>query len=123
MGDFYDHRASGYGSRGDERGNRVLPETTETEHADPNFEPTPFYWVPEKEVLGSIKHNSWDRDWLFGFKNVTAPTNQRTFICNILPAWGVGNSMPLLLPTAEQAKHKSHCLVANLSALPFDYVA
>ena len=123
MGDFYDHRASGYGARGDERGNRVLPETTDAEHSDPSFEPEPFYWVLQREVTGRLKQANWEKNWLFGFKNVTAPTNQRTFICNIFPNWGVGNSMPLLLPLDKSACGKEHCLIANLSSLPFDFVA
>ncbi len=123
MGDFFDHRASGYGSRGDERGNRVLPETSELEHSDPDFEPEPFYWVPKEEVSGRLNQNSLKSDWLFGFKNVTAPTNQRTFICNVFPEWGVGNSMPLLLPMEPTAQAKRHCLIANMSSIPFDFVA
>jgi hypothetical protein len=45
---FYDHRAASYASRGDDRGFRVLPSTSTEEHAQPNFEPEPFYWVSER---------------------------------------------------------------------------
>ena len=46
MGSFFDHRAAGYNQRGDERGYRVLPETTLEEHQNTKFEPAPYYWLP-----------------------------------------------------------------------------
>ena len=50
----FDHRASSYHSRGDERGNRVLPPTSKAEHLDPKFEVEPFYWVPSVEVAARL---------------------------------------------------------------------
>jgi hypothetical protein len=120
MGDFYDHRAAGYGERGDERGHRVLPETKLQQHQSPSFEPVPYYWVPLAEVVERISSFKWSRSWLLGFKNVTSPTNERTFICNAIPLWGVGNSMPILLPQAEGTIAG---FLANLSSIVFDYFA
>jgi hypothetical protein len=120
MGDFYDHRAAGYDARGDERGYRVLPETSLIEHSNPAFDPSPFSWVPAEEVDHRLLAAGWTREWLLGFKNVTSPTNERTFIGNVLPRWGVGNSLPILLPSHTQAVEG---LVANISGITFDYVA
>jgi len=123
MGDFFNHRASGYNSRGDERGYRVLPETTQAEYADPNFDPDPYYWVAKGEVEASLGNIGWTRDWMFGFKLVTSPTNERTFFCNPLPRWGAGNSMCLLLPLQYQKSQLVSGLIANCSSLPFDFIA
>jgi hypothetical protein len=123
MGDFYDHRSASYGDRGDERGYRVLPETPLQQHEHPGFEPVPFYWVPSTEAYDRLLAVGWQRGWLLGFKNVTAPTNERTFICNILPRWGVGNSMPILLPAANIIPSTVTGLVSLLSSIVFDYFA
>ncbi|WP_445376431.1 Eco57I restriction-modification methylase domain-containing protein [Niveispirillum fermenti] len=117
---FYDHRSSGYGSRGDDRGYRVLPETTLEEHQDPEFEPEPFYWVLESEVLERLRQKSWKRSWLFGFRDITSATNERTFIATIFPIVGVGNNLPILMPS-ETVMSKVVGLVANLHSVVFDY--
>jgi hypothetical protein len=117
---FYDHRSSGYGSRGDDRGYRVLPETTLEEHQDPEFEPEPFYWVLESEVVERLRQKSWKRSWLFGFRDITSATNERTFIATIFPIVGVGNNLPILMPS-ETVMSKVVGLVANLHSVVFDY--
>lgn len=122
MGDFYDHRASGYDERGDDRGYRVLPDTSISQHMDPAYEPSPFYWVPQEEVIQRLQVY-WKRTRLLGFKNITSPTNERTFICNLLPRWGVGNSMTLLLPNEDMKANLVATLVGNVSSVGFDYFA
>ena len=42
---FFNHRAASYAERGDARGYRVLPETTEEQYSSPTYEVAPFYWV------------------------------------------------------------------------------
>jgi hypothetical protein len=122
MGYFFDHRAAGYDQRLDTRGFRVLPETATEEHKNIDFDPSPYYWVPEQEVAARLP-TEWTHRWLWGFKNVTSPTNERTVITNLLPLYGVGHSMPCVfvassLPTAHAA-----CLYANWCSLVLDYVA
>lgn len=117
---FYDHRSSGYGSRGDDRGYRVLPETTLEQHQDPEFEPEPFYWVMESEVLARLQQKGWKRDWLLGFRDITSATNERTFIATVFPIVGVGNNLPILMPS-ENLMPKVVGLVANLHSVVFDY--
>jgi hypothetical protein len=119
---FYDHRAAGYGSRGDDRGYRVLPETPVCDHARPEFELVPFYWVNEVEVLGRLRKMDFKQQWTIGLRDITASTNERTVVCTLIPAWGVGNSLPLLLP-AEQVVSVVPGLLATLSSLTLDFVA
>jgi hypothetical protein len=38
------------------------------------------------------------QSWLIGFKDVTAPTNVRTMIAAAIPASGVGNTLPVIMP-------------------------
>jgi hypothetical protein len=119
---LYDHRSSGYGSRGDDRGFRVLPETTLEEHQDPNFEPEPFYWVPQTEVLSRLKQKGWERRWLIGFRDITSATTERTFIATIFPMVGAGNNLPLLFPSGAVLPQVAG-LAANLHSIVFDYFA
>lgn len=123
MGDFYDHRAAGYDSRGDERGYRVLPDTNEEDHKNPDYEPLPYYWVPYDEFDKAIP-KSKSSDWFIGFKLVTSPTNERTFVSYPLPAWGCGNSLPIIFPDQNlQGRGAIAGLIAQISSLPFDFVA
>jgi hypothetical protein len=122
MGGLYDHRASGYDGRGDDRGYRVLPDTSISQHKNPAYEPSPFYWVPEEEIIQRLQQYS-KRGWLLSFKDITSPINERTFICNLLPRWGVGNNMPLLLPDENIKTTLVATLVGNVSSIGFDYFA
>ena len=121
MATIFDHRVSGYGSRGDERGFRVLPETTEQEHSDPDFEPEPFYWVPEAEVARMLSTKNWKSGWLLGWRDVTSPTTERTLITTIIPVSGVGHKMPLIFP--QTSVQLACALYGNLACLVVDYAA
>jgi hypothetical protein len=124
MASFYDHRAGSYESRGDDRGYRVLPETTLAQHLDPFFEAEPYYWVPEKEVEARLATQGWNRGWLTGWKDITSPTNERTMITCVVPRSGVGNKIPLLFPkTVDQEPRLVSVLVSCLCSLVLDFVA
>ena len=120
MVDFYDHRAASYESRGAERGYRVLPDTTLEQHRSPLYEPLPFYWVREDDVR-ERSPVYWKSGWLFGFKDITSATNERTFVCCLLPYVGVGNKIPLVF--SKLGAELIACLVANLSSIPLDFIA
>ncbi|ABY28696.1 Eco57I restriction-modification methylase domain-containing protein [Methylorubrum extorquens] len=119
MLNFFDHRFGSYDNRGDERGYRVLPPTTADLYADPNFEPSAYYLVPETEVEARLAF--WNRDWLIAFKDVTAATNERTTIFSFLPRTAVGHSAPLLF--TSHSPQLATALVANLNSLIVDYCA
>lgn len=59
---------------------------------DGQFTAQPNYWV-------SSTHENIPRSakYFFGFKNVTASTNSRTFVGCTIPLAGVGHSMPVVL--------------------------
>jgi hypothetical protein len=116
---FFDHRASSYSK--DERGYRVLPSTSPENHASSAYEVEPFYWVTDHDVTERLASKNWTKRWLIGWRDITHATNERTLIPTLIPRWGVGNSMPLLLPEKGDAPRVCG-LVANLSALCSDFV-
>jgi hypothetical protein len=118
---FFDHRAAGYGQRGDDRGNRVLPETSLAERQDPNFDPEPFYWVPDEEVQARLASKNWEKKWLIGWRDITASTNERTLVCSLIPAVGNGNKFLLIFPRCSD--FLAACLYANLASLCTDFIA
>jgi hypothetical protein len=120
MVNFFDHRFAGYGARGDDRGYRVLPETTPEEHAAPHFEPEPFYWVRQEDLDQRLGART-TAGWLLGWKDVTSATNERTAIFSIIPRVAVGHTMPLMFSTLSPALVAA--LFGNLNALTLDYVA
>ena len=83
-------------------------------HADPGWLPEPQYWVPS-DACG------WTSEtWVLGFKEITAPTNVRTFIAAILPAVGFGNKVPIFRP--QTPIRNEWLLAANFNAAIFDFV-
>ena len=115
----YDHRASSYHSRGDERGNRVLPPTSEAEHADARFEIEPFYWVSNEEVSTRLGERASDRNFLFGWRDVTTAIAERTMVPCVVPKCGTGDTFLLLF--TENSPQLFACMYANWASLSFDY--
>ena len=61
-------------------------------HSDPN-------WLPRAPLLAVAEAEcGWPSsfDWILGFKEITAPTNARTFIAALLPTVAFGNKVPIL---------------------------
>ena len=106
----YDHRWATYNPDGTTR------DMTLAEHDDPAALPLPRYWVDEREVTSRLA-GKWKHDWLLGFRNITNTTNERTVIAAMIPAAGVGNSMPVLFAGA-----RPHLLAGLLSSFAVDYV-
>ena len=119
MINFYDHRAGTYGSRGDDRGYRILPSPSLNEYQNPNYTAVPFYWISAQLVDERL--SNWKRGWLLAFKDVTAATNERTVISTVIPKSGVGHTAPLIFPSV--APKLVSVLLANINCLVLDYVA
>ncbi|WP_416770635.1 Eco57I restriction-modification methylase domain-containing protein [Pseudomonas sp. RHF3.3-3] len=119
MINFYDHRAGTYGSRGSERGYRVLPNPTLDEYQDPSYLSVPFYWISEHVVDERL--DDWSHSWLLAFKDVTAATNERTVISTIIPRSGAGHTAPLIF--SSETPRLVSVLLANLNCMVLDYVA
>ncbi len=61
--------------------------------------------------------------WLMGWRGITNATNERSVIGSVMPLSGVGNSCHLLISEIRNQPQKIAALVANISALVFDFVA
>lgn len=96
-------------------------ETSLVQHQNPEFGALPRWWVEEGVVAAATEGRS--RDWLFGYKDITSPTNERTMIASILPWVAVANSAPLLFPGENIDPRPECCLLGNLNSIVYDYVA
>lgn len=92
------------------------PETlTYEDHINPLRLPYPRYYINENEV----QKKSSER-WIIGFKDVTAPTNFRTFLSTILCDVGLNHKVPYIV--FDEPKCNRKVLFAGLiSTLAFDY--
>ncbi|AEK59699.1 conserved hypothetical protein (plasmid) [Acidithiobacillus caldus SM-1] len=113
----FDHRWATYTHDDNSR------DVTLAEHRDPGFAATPRYWVDASEVEQRLADKAWTRGWLMGWRDITNATNERTVIAAAVPRVGVGNQMPLMLFAERDNPQKYATLLANLSALVFDFVA
>ena len=112
----FDHRAASVVVNPENLHRPALPEpATIEQHQDPAWLPTHLYWVPASECEWPPGLN-----WVLGFKEITAPTNSRTFIATLMPAVGFGNKIPILKPETT-ARHE-WLLAANSNAMVFDFV-
>ena len=111
----FDHRAASIVVNPDNQHRPAQPvPATDRQHEDPAWLPAPQYWVATSECGWSSKSG-----WVLGFKEITAPTNVRTFIAALLPAVGFGNKVPILKP--ETADRTEWLLAANFNATIFDF--
>ena len=112
----FDHRAASIVINPDNRHRPAYPNaTTDEKHQDPNFTPTPQFWIL-----------AIDRDHLdipvLAFRDVTNPTDHRTFEACYIPYQYAGNTLPLLLE--EDGSHSAIALLCgNLNAIVLDYVS
>jgi len=113
----FDHRWASYTAEGDSR------DVTLREKQDPAFRVTPRYWVDRAEVEQRLQDKGWSRGWLMGWRDICRSTDERTVIASVVPRVGVGNQLPLMLFEERQQGQRFAALLANLSALVFDFVA
>jgi hypothetical protein len=124
MAQAFDHRAASVSVNLQNRHRPAQPEpATRAQHQDPAWLPEPQYWVEASRCGWSP-----DETWVLGFKEITSPTNERTFVAALFPAAAFGNKIPLLRPRAYpsplagEGRH-AHLLCANLNSIIFDFVA
>ncbi|WP_339616057.1 N-6 DNA methylase [uncultured Gilvimarinus sp.] len=78
------------------------------------------------------QQNLWQQIWpllearrpkyLLGWRDICRSTDERTVIAGVIPFSGVGNNMPLILFNKFNAINAA-LLQANLTSLPFDFIA
>jgi len=138
---IFDHRAAAVVENPENIHNPFSSEpTTEAQHQDPAYCPRPQFWVETSEI-------PWPAGlgWALAFRDIARPTDIRTVIAAAVPFAAFGNKLPLLLPDLPEAprqggavrdRWRAECdavlatfrrgaplLLANLNALPLDYIA
>ncbi len=112
MIDHFNHRLNSIGIKpGVINRNAYSIETSQSQLEDPNFQAIPRYWIDE------IQPNVTFEGYNIVFRDVTSPTNWRTFIPCIVPKAGLGNKTPLISTTKNKA-----LLLSILSSYVFDYI-
>jgi hypothetical protein len=89
----------------------------------PPLTPAELAWLEDASLPEALHrlHDTRSPRWLMGWRDITNATNERTVIASVLPRAGVGNKLPLIF--TNQPPHLLAGLLANLSALPFDFAA
>ncbi|SCF16255.1 Methyltransferase domain-containing protein [Micromonospora viridifaciens] len=72
-------------------------------------------------VRRRLEEVGWRREWLCGWCDVTASTNERTAIPAFIPLVAVGHTYPLMLP--DVSPKLAAVLVAAQSSMVFDFVS
>ena len=119
----FDHRANSVRVNPENVHNPYLSEeVSEAQHADPGFLPRTQYYVPAENVETAFPQSS---DWAVGFRNITNTTNMRTMVATVIPRLGAGHSLNLLpvFEDVDNAPSLACLIVANLNAIPFDFVS
>ncbi len=120
----YDHRAANIVTNPDNLHRPAQQEPASLEqHKDPKWQPNPQFWIHEHET-----DRPDDLQWIIGFKDVTAPTNMRTMIAAVIPWHGVGNTIPVYLPTDSNTgiveyKNNAPLILANINSFAWDYIS
>ncbi|MBS0362981.1 MAG: restriction endonuclease [Proteobacteria bacterium] len=116
----FDHRAASVVVNAANQNRPAQPlSATEGQHADPNWEAEPQFWVAPP--AGIARH-----PFTLGFKDVTAPTNVRSMIAAIIPSGAAGNTLPLIEVdpgTEKPSARRLALLVANLNSIIYDFIA
>ena len=116
----FDHRANSVRVNPENTHNPYLSEpVSNVRHANPNFLPQTQYWVPASDVERTLPQSP---GWTLGFRNVAPPTNARTLVATIVPYAGFGNSVQLLMPSANATGEQfAYLLAANLCSYVLDF--
>jgi hypothetical protein len=114
----FDHRWATYIGDTDES-----RDMTDEEKTDINRLVQPRYWIENSVVDDKLKEKNWDHPWIYGWRGITNATNERSVIGSIVPRYGAGNSLHLLLSQEIKQASLWSCFSACISSLVFDYCA
>jgi hypothetical protein len=118
----YDHRAASVVVNARNLNRPAQPQaTTQIQHEDPSWLPTPQFLVDAEHIAGLDDVSS-----VMAFKDVTSPTNLRTMIASFVPATALGNTLPAILPdlrcNTPLYRANAFLWLGTLNSLIFDYV-
>ncbi|TXR49472.1 Eco57I restriction-modification methylase domain-containing protein [Phyllobacterium endophyticum] len=114
----YDHRWASYDPQ-----NEAFSDVSGDDHRSPKFFALPRWWVERRYIDEWLVDRNWTAKWLFGWRDTTNATNERTTIATVFPVCAVGNNLPLIILDKRHQPRDYAVLLANMSSLPFDYTA
>jgi hypothetical protein len=117
----FDHRHGTFQDQSSEERRRGLcREFEDHRRIDANVLPIPRYWTTESSLKGALI-DGYEYRWFIGFRNITRAVDSRTATFAVLPWAGSGHSIQLVA-TMVNRQGLVAALLANLNALPFDFV-
>jgi hypothetical protein len=82
------------------------------------YETLSRYWLPKTMVWEKFKDENSEYKWIIVVRDITAATNERTFVSTICPPFAIANSLSCIVGIDE----KSACfLLSNFNSFVFDY--
>ena len=115
----FDHRAASVKVNQENLHNTALSgDVSDKQKADPDFLPTPQYWVPADKLSFPAAVG-----WTIAFRDIARATDVRTMIAAAVPRVGLGNTAPaVFLEPGHGLPGGAALLLANFCALALDYV-
>ena len=110
----FDHRWATYDQDGDIR------EATAVEKQNPSYSIMPRYWIEMKEVETKLD-GKLDRKWLFGFRDITNTTNERTVLAAIFNQAAVANNLPVCYLNHDIPHSIASIFTASISSFACDF--
>ncbi|WP_301089759.1 hypothetical protein [Sphingomonas sp.] len=119
----FNHRYADYALAEEKIGveHREIPHADAVTLADPAYEVTPRYWVPQSAVQAAYSEKEWSRDWAIGWRDITNATNQRTLVACVAPAYAYNDKF--LIALSRNNANQQAALYGNLNTLVLDFVA
>jgi len=114
---YYDHRYNHVVETSGQKAAGKL--TTIIEHQDVNFLPEPRYFIKKGKVYEKTPH-WYNKEWFMAIRRYSGPLNERSLIPSIIPKYGAGDQITLLLSSLDQ--YDLNLLHANLSTICIDYI-
>ena len=116
----FDHRANSiHFNPGNTYNPYLSEEVSQEQHADPDFMPDFYNWLPSEDVRTKLPES---RGWPIAYRRTARTTDIRTMIATVAPKAGFGDSVFLILPEENMTASGTCNLVANLNSLSLDYV-
>lgn len=137
MIDFFNHRAADVVESATAVSRKNQPRyLTISELDNPERQAVPLNWIQEDGEITTRRKGKdvsipgvsmrlealgWQREWVCGWCDVTASTNERTAIPAFIPRTAVGHTFPIMLPHVDPPLVAA--MIAAQSSLIFDFVS
>jgi hypothetical protein len=117
----YNHRFASHEHLDAGQRSHMLPESQSAVLVDPQYTPTPCYYVPADEVDLRLQ-NRFPTDWLLGYREITSVGLWRTTIYSALPRAGVNHKIPLV-SFGPDSRDVILGYMSCMNSLPLDFFA